>query len=124
MKKLVCIGILFVLMLALCSCSTAGGATLTYTCYEYDIEESLTQEETREVTRIFENKKLSVDFFGTPACGFSKEVSIRVGGNTYCIARDTCEMVRCGLFYYTIPEEDMAYIHALFEKYGGDFPNV
>lgn len=71
MKKFVCIGVLFALVLALCGCSDADNATLTFTCYEYDIEETLTQEETREVVRIFDNKKLSVDFFGTPSCGFS-----------------------------------------------------
>ena len=124
MKKFVCIGVLFALVFALCGCSSTGDATLTFTCYEYDIVETLTQEEAQEVARIFDNKKLSIDFFGTPSCGFSKEVSIRVGGRTYWIAQDSCEKVQCGLFFYTIPEEDMAYIHALFEKYGGDFPGV
>ena len=117
MKKLLIV--FLALSLLLCGCKSSGKkVTLILTCFDYNIVQELTEEEAAEVIRIFNSKKLQ-PLFTIPSCGFSKNVAIRVGLTTYQIASDHCESLCVGLLYYSISEEDMAYIHGLFEKYSG-----
>lgn len=115
MKKL--FALLLVLSLLLCGCSSAEAetATLVLTCYDNDVVQELTQEEAEEVSRIFNAMWLGDP--GVPACGFGDDVAIKVGNTTYRIAKDDCSSIQKGALTYTISDEDMDYIHGLFEKY-------
>lgn len=117
MKKLFVL--LLVLSLLLCGCSSGKKATLILTCYDNNVVQELTTEEAEEVSRIFNSKWIS-DIGGVPACGFGDDVAIKVGSTTYRIAKDQCSRIQAGLFTYNISDEDMDYIHSLFEKYSGD----
>lgn len=108
------------LSLLLCGCSKAEKkATLVLTCYDHNIVQELTPEETEEVIRIFNSKWIS-DIGGVPACGFGDDVAIKIGNTTWKIAKDACARTQVGVFTYNISDEDMDYIHALFEKYSGE----
>lgn len=112
------IALLLLMLLLLCGCSRTQNATLVLTCYDHNIVQELTPEESREVSRILGSLWLG-DPFGVPACGFGPDVAIKLGGSTYMIAKDQCASVRKGTVCYTISDQDMEYIHSLFEKYSG-----
>ena len=115
MKKL--FALLLLLSLLLCGCAQEQQATLVLTCYDNNIVQELTTEEAQEVSKIFNSLWLGDP--GVPACGFGDDVAIKVGNSTYRIAKDQCSRVQKGIFTYTISDEDMDYIHSLFEKYSG-----
>ena len=109
-----------------CSAAASTEATLTFICNDENISVTLTAEETARLAEILSRKKAEPLFGGVPSCGFTADVSITVSGTKYAIACDTCNSIRnCAtLRCYTVKERDMAYIHALFENYGGYFPCI
>lgn len=117
MKKLITLLLVFALLFCGCAKSEKK-ATLILTCYEHNVVQELTQEETEAVVEIFNSKRLS-DIGGVPACGFGEDVAIKVGNTTYMIAKDDCSRIKNGMFTYNISDEDIQYIHELFESYSG-----
>ncbi len=100
--------------------------TLTYVYGSKNIVVTLPGDEAQRVIGILDGNSYDPLSAGMPSCGFTSDVSLKVGGRLFAIACDTCNCLfdYGNLHFFDIPEEDMAYIHALFEKYGGKFPCV
>ena len=130
MKKLMCILLLICVIFALCGCSQTSldkNATVTLT-FIYDKEHiavQLPEEEASKVIEILNGNSYSSSY-EIPSCGFDKNISVKVGDQAFAIARDTCKWVQDldNLKYFTVAQEDIEYIHSLFEKYGGYFPCI
>ena len=107
--------------------SSVSDVTLNFQCYGKNICVELTEEEAEKVVEILDGNSYDPIFFdGIPSCGFSNEVSLKVGSRVFAIAMDTCNCVQDmgSLRYFNISQEGIEYIHALFEKYGGYFPCI
>ncbi len=131
MKRYFAIFIILALMLSICGCgktnvNTSGDVTLTFVYGEKDISVTLEDTEAEKVIDILNGNKYSPISSGVPSCGFDKNISLKVGDRVFAIACDTCNCIQDlgNLRYFDIPQEDMDYIHSLFEKYGGYFPCV
>ena len=131
MKRLFVFLLLFAVMLSVCGCTKTrvnknADVTLNFIYSDKNISVSLDAEEAEKVTDILSGKRYSPRFSGIPACGFNKDISLKVGIRVFAIACDTCNCVQDlgNLKFFDIPQDDMAYIHSLFEKYGGYFPCV
>lgn len=130
MKRYFVIFLILALMLFVCGCSQTnvrGNAdvTLIFIYEEENIQVTLNDEEAAKVVEILDgNPYESPLLVGYPSCGFSGNVALKVGNRRFAIACDTCNCVwdLGNGMYFDIPYEDMAYIHSLFEKYGGYFP--
>ena len=61
--------------------------------------------------------------FSLCGCGM---VNVSSDAQVFAIAFDTCNTVLhyASLRYFSVSQEDLAYLHALFEQYGGYFPCV
>ncbi len=126
MKRIICLLAVFVCLMMLCGCrETKIKEDAAVTLHFNDIVQELTAEESEKVIEIL-NGNTYDPLPGVPACGFSKEVSFEINGKFYCIAMDTCSRVRGfgSSRYFSVSEDGIDYIHALFEKYGGYFPCV
>lgn len=56
---------------------------------------------------------------GTPVCGFMKCYGFKIGDTFYAVAIDSCETIMdCSSDrYFYVSQEELNYIHDLFEKY-------
>ena len=81
----------------------------------------LTKFENDIVKDIFNKKKL---YFDDPSCGFDKSISIEFDDNYYCIACDSCGIVKLNDKYFNISTAERSKIEEIFKKYGGEFPCV
>ena len=89
-----------------------------------NVDVELTEEESARLREIFEGKNCD-DPFSVPSCGFTTDVSIRFGSEIFCPACDGCNGFRWGLIgYFDVTPEEINWVHALFEKYGGFFPCI
>ena len=98
-------------------------AALVYKYEELNIEQNLTQEESKILKNIFNNKLL---YSGSPSCGFEEDISIKFGSQTFCPACDTCGTVKLlnkGT-YFSISQRERNEIEKIFLKYGAAFPCV
>lgn len=103
-----------------------AAVTLDFVYEETSIHVTLTDKEAAKVMEILNGNTYDPILLGYPSCGFRKDVALKVGNRRFSIASDACNCIydASRLHYFDIPKEDMAYIHALFEKYGGYFPCV
>ena len=131
MKRLYAVGSILIAVLLIFVCSKTkvrhnADVTLVFFYEEKNIQVTLTEEEAAAVTEILNRKTYDSILLGYPSCGFQENVALKVGNRRFSIACDGCN----GIFdvsrfhFFDIPKEEMAYIHALFEKYGGYFPCV
>ncbi len=128
-SKLCSVLLLSFLLLMLSACGTTkvdGNAdvTLTYIYMDKNISVTLTPSESEKVAEILDGNLYDPAFGGMPSCGFSKDISLRVGDRTYAIACDTCNYVQDlgNLRFFSLSQKDMEYIRSLFEAHGGHFP--
>ena len=131
MKRILLAVFAFLLLFALCGCRKTrvnknADVTLTFIYGEENIEIVLPEEEAEKVIAILDGKAYDPIGEGIPSCGFHKNISLKVGNRVFAIACDACNCIRDlgNLRYFTVDEEDMDYIHVLFEKYGGYFPCI
>ena len=91
-----------------------------------DICVTLEDSEAEKVIDILNGNNYATVSSGVPSCGFDKNISLNVGDRIFPIACDTCNCIQDlgNLRYFDISQEDMEYIHSLFEKYGGYFPCI
>jgi len=127
-KRLLSFLVIFALLLSLCGCgmvtvSGDGEAVLRFVYGEENIFQVLTPEEAEQVAEIFDQKILLTD---SPSCGFDEDISITIDGQVFAVARDNCGIIQhCDSGrYFPVSEEDISFIHDLFEQYGGDFPCI
>lgn len=131
MKRFLSILTILLLLVSICGCSqtsvsNGSDVTLTFIYGDKDIRVTLEEDEAEKVIEILDGNEYDPISSGIPSCGFDGNVSLKVGGRTFAIACDTCNCIQdlgC-LRYFTIPQEDIQYIHSLFEKYGGSFPCI
>ena len=131
MKRLFVVLMILVVLVSICGCSKTSvnknsEVTLTFIYGEENIRVTLEDDEARKVVNILNGNNYDPISSGVPSCGFDKNISLKVGGRTFAIACDTCNSIQDlgNLRYFDIPQEDMDYIHSLFEKYGGYFPCI
>ena len=128
MKKLLFILMSVALVLSLSSCALVSRVRLDkdaeVTLIFDDINVVLTDEEADRVFEIFDGAKKQSLFWGTPSCGFNENVALQIGMTRFKIACDTCGTAMVGTRAIVIDDEDIEYIHKLFEKYGGHFPCI
>ena len=129
MKRLFAMLMLFVFVLSLCGCASSSSigtmvmllpVHLHFNYGDQSVNMILPPEEAEAVKEILDGK--SYDPIGSiPSCGFDIDISLQVGFQYYGIALDQCNCVSdySSLQYFSIPKEDMEYIHSLFEKYCG-----
>ena len=82
--------------------------------------------EAEKIIDIIDGSEYDPFYSGIPSCGFDKNVSLKVGDRVFAIAPDTCNVIQdlSNLRFFSVSDEDMEYIHSLFEKYGGCFPCI
>lgn len=131
-KKLRILVLILIIILSLYACSktrvsTNAGVTLIFIYGEDNINVTLADDEAAKVIDILDGNTYEPSvLIGYPSCGFNENVALKVGTHRFAIACDTCNCIQdCSNYlYFDIPKEDMAYIHSLFEKYGGYFPCI
>ncbi len=131
MKRVCALFVLLSLMLSLYACAETSvdeNADVALT-FEYGAENicvELDEAEASKVIAILNGKTYDSIFSGVPSCGFSENISLKVGNQTFAIACDTCSYIQDlgNLKFFSVPKEDMNYIHSLFEAYGGYFPCI
>ena len=129
MKRIFAILLILVLLLSACGTTSVNqgeAVTLTFIYCDQNIQVELKSEEAQKVIDILDGNSYDPVFAGTPSCGFDENISLKVGGQVFAIACDTCNYVQAvdGARYFSISQTDMEYIHALFAQYGGYFPCV
>lgn len=131
MKRLLAILIITVILFSFSGCGRTrvpkgADVTLTFVYEEKEIHVTLDDDEAERVIVILDGNSYAPVASGIPSCGFSMNVSLSVGGQIFAIACDTCNCIQDfgKLRYFDIPQEDMEYIHSLFEKHGGCFPCI
>ena len=131
MKRLFVVLMILVVLVSICGCSKTSvnknsDVTLTFIYGEENISVTLEDDEAGKVVNILNGNNYAPFSSGVPSCGFDKNISLKVCGQTFAIACDTCNSIQDlgNLRYFDISQEDMDYIHSLFEKYGGYFPCV
>ncbi|MGN1027315.1 MAG: hypothetical protein ACI4P4_13035 [Faecousia sp.] len=85
---------------------------------EQDIQVVLPDDEASKIRDIMDGKIYYL-FPGTPACGFLKCYGFSIGDTFYAVAIDSCgTIMNCSSDqYFGVSEEELNYIHSLFEKY-------
>ncbi len=131
MKRVCAIFAVCVLMFSLLACTETDldvdtDVTLNFVYGDKNIHVTLNKEEADKVITILDGKAYDPVSAGVPSCGFDKNISLKVGDQSFAIACDTCNYVQDlgNLRFFSISKEDMAYIHALYETYGGYFPCI
>ncbi len=131
MKRLLSIVLILMIPIAMFACSKTkvrpkAAVTLDFVYEQTNIHVTLTEEEAAKVIEILNGNTYDPILLGYPACGFQRDIALHVGSRKFSIACDGCNCIFDAnrFHYFDIPQEDMAYIHALFEKYGGYFPCI
>lgn len=98
-------------------------AVLTYSYEDIYIWEELYGGDVDAVVEILDGKIETPD---NPSCGFSEDISITIGGNTFALACDRCGIVKnCTTGkYISISDAERDILEKLFTGRGGKFPCV
>ena len=98
-------------------------AVLTYSYEDIYIWEELYGGDVDAVVKILDGKIETPD---NPSCGFSEDISITIGGNTFALACDHCGIVKnCTTGkYISISDAERDILEKLFTGRGGKFPCV
>ena len=131
MKRASIILLIMLVMILLCACGKTSvdkdsEVTLIFIYEDDNISVTLNADEAEQVLKILDGNAYASRFSGIPSCGFTENISLKAGNRVFAIACDTCNCMQdmSNLKYFDIPTDDMAYIHALFDKYGGYFPCI
>ncbi len=131
MKRYFAVLMVLVVLASICGCTKTSvnknaDVYLSFVYGEDNIRVTLEDEEAEKVIGILNGNDYEPISSGVPSCGFDKNISLKVDGQTFAIACDTCNYIQDlgNLRYFDIPKEDMKYIHSLFQKYGGYFPCI
>ena len=131
MKRFFAVLMVLVVLVSICGCTKTSvnknaDVTLSFVYGDDNIRVTLEDDEAEKVIDILDGNDYDPISSGIPSCGFDKNISLKIGGRTFAIARNTCNCILDlgKLRFFDISKEDMEYIHSLFEKYGGYFPCV
>ena len=109
------------------SCSTVeigqGEIVAVFKYGDADITQTLSDEDSKTVKDIFKGKNL---FSDSPSCGFSKNVALIIGDDTYCIACDDCGIIYNVEEdkYFNLSNKENETLRNLLGEYGFTFPCV
>ena len=130
MKRFAIILTVLAVALLLFSCSRTWvnkreDVSLHFVYGDINIHVALSGEEAERVIRILDGNIYEPPI-GMPSCGFDEEICLKVGDQTFAVACDGCNgFAHVNKFrFFDVSMDDIAYIHSLFEKYGGFFPCV
>ncbi|MBR6514225.1 MAG: hypothetical protein IKT46_05250 [Clostridia bacterium] len=93
--------------------------TATFIYGDTSISETLSNEDGKKIKAILDSKMLYTD---SPSCGFSKNISVMIGGEIYCIARDGCGIVRVGEKYISLNNTENKKLREILTSHGFVFP--
>ena len=131
MKRLAGVFLAIIILISMCGCAKTkvmqkNNATLTFISETKNIQVELETDEAEKIAEILNGNIYEPNFAGEPSCSFDKNVSISIDNQVFAIAQDTCNYLQDlqNLKYFSISQEDMKYIHSIFEKHGGCFPCV
>ncbi len=98
--------------------------TATFRYGNVDICQKMTEEDAKEIYKIFNKKFMTKDI---PSCGFSEHISVTFDDSlTFCIARDTCPTVllkekgKC----FSITSREQKKLFEILSNYQFSFPCV
>ena len=98
--------------------------TATYRYGNVDFHQKITEEDAKEIYKIFNKKVMTKDI---PSCGFSEDISVMFDDSlTFCIARDTCPTVflkekgKC----FSISRKEQKRLLEILSNYQFSFPCV
>ena len=83
---------------------------------EQDIQVVLPDDEANRVKDILDGNLYDL-FPGTPACGFMKCYGFRISDNYFAMPLDSCNTINDSKRYFDVSQEEMDYLHSLFQKY-------
>lgn len=126
MRRLLCISLIFIMLFAMCGCAKTSiknyeKVELTFISDKENIDVTLSDSEATKIIDILDRNRYEQY---VTACPFSEDVSIKVDGEIYAVACDDCSVImhmskgKC----FSITEQEMEYIRALFESHGCVFP--
>jgi hypothetical protein len=128
MKKIVCVVlVLVVLIAALSGCmpifhsSTTG--RVIYGLNGISLDETLTAEEVRAVKWILNGKIPEPLLVGGYACGFNEDVAFVIGDTTYYLAQDDCNYVQDASTgrYIKISKKGRKVLDDIFRAHGANW---
>ena len=96
---------------------------LVYSYGDISIWEELYGKDVEDVVDVLNGKREHRD---NPACGFSEDISITIGGYAFALACDSCGVVKnctTGKYIY-IFDAEREVLEAMFTSRGGKFPCV
>lgn len=98
--------------------SEKASGTIRYMYENSVVETEISRDDMKTVEKILDGK--FIDVFMLPACGYSEDTALIIGGNTFCVACDACGTVyykeRRG--YLQLNDEENRALRSLFKKYG------
>lgn len=129
MKKVSVILILVLLLVVFCvsrntlRLGNPDCAVITYSYEDIYIWEELYGDDVDTVVKILDGK---IETRDNPSCGFSEDISITIGGNTFALACDRCGIVKnCTTGkYISISDSERDILENLFTTRGGKFPCI
>ncbi len=96
-------------------------ATLNYSYNEKNISVELNKDESELLRKIFNGKRLYSDNL---SCEFTENISIRFDDLIFCVACDSCPIVKFDNKYFKISEIELQELHNIFKSRGCTFPCV
>lgn len=102
---------------------SSKNAILTYSYNNVNINQPLTEDESQVIKEMFNGKRPYTD---NPSCGFTKDVSVEFSDMIFCIACDSCPIIKIdnSKKYIKISENERQELEKIFNKYGGSFPCI
>ena len=127
MKKTVSVLLAMLLLLGCTGCAAAishPADTTVRICYDregvsFDLE--LPREEADTVLAVLNGKRRDRDLAVTgAACGFGREQSFVIAGITYCLAQDSCGVIREEGTdnYYVLSQQELEQLKEIFKAHG------
>ena len=129
MKRCIALTVLLLLTVSMifsfASCSkveVADGEMVAVFRYEdVDITKPVAHEDSETIREMFNKKNLYADSL---SCGFSENVALIIGNDTYCIACDDCGIIYSVKEdkYFNLSDKENETLRTLLGEYGFTFP--
>ncbi len=127
-KTIISMSLCLVLFLSLVSCGVVRipkgeGGALRSDFSPTKVNTVASPEDLKIISEIFAGKMLYSD---QPSCGFDECVSIKIDGQTFCFANDSCGIVYLleKDQYFKLSDEERDIVHEILTSYGFCFPCI
>lgn len=101
--------------------SVSDAGMINFTAYDNNISNVITESDTEKIKNLFQGKWCYLD---DPSCGFSENVSIKIGNDIFMPACDGCPIVKYKKKYLLLSDDERAQLDAILSNYGVSFPCV